>query len=174
MFSIRQSYYAENLVLPPRCVVCDSEHAELTSYVQEHFPIPIPGFGGFHRQTQVALPYCRYHADAFRFRFRALRIIQYFFIACIFLCGIAGFALLDKKPAPHPLGIPLVTVSMICLFILLPASLVVRGFMYDAFFICRPNGIHVKSKHPHFLKQIQNAGDSLPANSEEDELGAGV
>ena len=98
-FHSKKTYYAEGLTLPTHCAVCDSEGAEPFSYVQGHFPIAIPGFGGVHQQTHVSIPYCKYHTDAFRFRFRVLQILQFLIIPIMFGCLFWGFALQDQNPA---------------------------------------------------------------------------
>jgi hypothetical protein len=151
------TYYAEGLMLPTHCAVCDSDDAEPFSYVQGHFPIAIPGFGGIHRQTHVSIPYCKYHAEAFQFRFRVLQVLQFLIIPVIFGCLFWGFALEDQnRGAKQGWNIPL-TIGMFSFFILLPATLIARQFMYDAFFYVRPGCIQVKSKHPQFLDRLTTA-----------------
>jgi MFS family permease len=144
---------------PTQCVVCDCENAQLVQYLQAHFPIPvpIPGFGGIgiFRRSDAWLPYCEAHAAAFKRRFRALTIIQN--VIAVFAIGfvIWGVILSDEKHGGGegwnlPFGI-----GVFCLCILLPASLIVRSYLYDAYFQVRASKIVVKSRHPRFLERLR-------------------
>src|SRR3954469_17819735 len=63
------------LILPRICVVCGRPSDELVQYTQDSVPIVLPGVG-FVRTAQVAVPYCKLHAAAFRQRFANLRRVQ--------------------------------------------------------------------------------------------------
>jgi hypothetical protein len=150
-------------VFPSRCVVCDSEDAELVTYTQEHFPVPIPFFGGLHTRSHAELPYCKYHADAFRFRFRVLQITQYAVIATALPCLYAGFVMQeDAQKGNDWLANVLLALAITCLAVVLPVSLVVRRLMYDAFFRYGPNHVQVTSKYPHFVARMREVNGLTP------------
>jgi hypothetical protein len=160
-FHFEQTYHAEHINLPDHCAVCDAEHAEPFNYVQGHFPIAIPGFGGVHTQTHVAIPYCKYHADAFHFRFRVLGILQYVIIAIGIVSFYWGFILQDQQGAKNSEMNVQIIFGFICFCPLLPGSLLLRRFLYDAFFVVRPGYVQIKSKYPHFLERITEANPWL-------------
>lgn len=165
-FGTDKTYDAGNMVMPTRCAVCDCEEAEPFTYVQGHYPIAVPGFGGVYRSTTVTIPYCKYHADAFRFRFRVLEITQYAIIAIGFACLYAGFAMEGRKPAADQGFNAVSLVGVFCFVILLPGSLIVRRYMYDAFFLVRPGWVEVRSKYQYFLDNLCAVNEPTAASED--------
>jgi hypothetical protein len=166
VFHVSQELEANRMVLPTRCIVCDREGAEPVSYVQGHFPVPIPAFGGVYTSTHVILPYCEFHAASFRLRFRILRFVQYAIIAVAFICVNVGFALEREEPEAEQGFNALSGFGVFCIAILLPGSLIVRRLMYDAFFRVKQGHVLVTSKHQHFLDRL-NALNVCPSDDEQ-------
>jgi hypothetical protein len=146
--------------IPMRCAVCDSEQARLFEYTQEHFPIPIL-YVSFHTRTNVVLPYCAYHWDAFQSRFRSLRIVQYALIVGFFGTIAPGFFLMENVPGKERLGGALFIIGVICL-VALPITLIVRHFFYDAFFRHKEAGLQISSKHKTFIENLKTANQHIP------------
>jgi len=137
-FGFDQTSNAEMIVQPTRCLVCHCEGALPFTYIQGHFPIPIPGFGGVYRQTTVTVSYCRQHAEAFQTRFRVLEGCQYAIIVISLACFYAGFILEDRNEGAGNGWKYLVGAGAEGMAGLLPATLVVRRHLYDALFTVRP------------------------------------
>jgi hypothetical protein len=149
--------YEGTLVIPMRCAVCDGEEAELFTYDQGHFPIPIPGFGGVYRRTTATIPYCSRHLAAFHTRFRILTFLQYAVIGIGFPFMYWGLILTDENHGGNEGWNWQLSIGVICFCILLPASLIVRGKLYDAFFRVRPDGIEIRSNYRQFIKNLYEA-----------------
>lgn len=148
------------MVLPRRCVVCDSPDAELHSYVQEHIPLVVPLLA-VHRRTPVVLPYCAAHAREFHRRFRILRNVQRAMVG-IFFGGVIAAIVVEKQPAMSAVLPILIWASLISLF-LLPITVVVRRFLYDAFFRHRGGGVEVSSSYAVFIERLREANGLAPA-----------
>jgi hypothetical protein len=147
-------------VFPQHCAVCDGEDAALVQYTQGHFPVPIPFFGGIYTQTPAELPYCKYHAEAFRHRFFVLKATQYAVIAVALPCLYAGLFLNDHGEAQNRwLAGVLVAVAVVGLAVILPLSLVARRLMYDAFFRVYQSHMVISSKHPQFIARLREVNE---------------
>lgn len=150
---------AAKLQMPQRCIVCDSPDAELHSYVQDHVPMILPWVAVFQR-TPAVLPYCAQHAAAFQRRFSILRYVQWTLIA-IFAGGVVAAAVAeDRGGIPDDVSTIMVVLSMSALF-LLPVTVIVRRFLYDAYFKHRGDGLRVSSHYVVFIERLRAANGLL-------------
>jgi hypothetical protein len=153
---------ASKFRMPHNCVVCGTDVSPLFSYTQDHLPLVGPGIG-LVRTTQVAIPYCAEHREAFQRRFRRLRIAQGVVYAVLVICGFTIFfepVRLSFGWDPKPGLVSGVFGGVLFLFLLV-TIFGIKPFLYDVFIKRSGNRIRIKSRSGVFIQRIIEANQAI-------------
>ena len=148
--------------MPHKCVVCGTDVSSLFSYTQDHLPLIGPGFG-LVSTTQVSLPYCEEHANAFQHRFRKLRIAQGIVFVMLVICAFTIFfepvrLAFGWRPEPGPISY--VFGGMLFLFLVV-TIFCIKPFLYDVFIKRSGNRMRINSRSAVFIKNVIDANQTI-------------
>lgn len=153
---------AEAFQMPHKCVICGQEVSSLLSYTQDHVPIIVPGVA-WVRTTEVSLPYCEDHADAFQQRFRTFRIFQGVVYVILLVAVFTIFFPPVRKLFGWGLDPGVVSnIVIIALFLCLVITIFcIKPFLYDAFISQSGNRLRIRSRSPIFIKNVIESNRSI-------------
>ncbi len=148
--------------MPHKCVVCGTDVSALFSYTQDHLPLVGPGVG-LVRTTQVAIPYCAEHRDAFQTRFRKLRIAQGAVYLVLLICAFTIFfepARVSFGWGPTPGPVSGVFGGVLFLFLVI-TIFCIKPFLYDVFVKRSGNRLRITSRSNVFLRNVIEANQTI-------------
>jgi hypothetical protein len=143
----------EALLLPERCVVCDSPKIIWVDYTQYNAPIVLPFLAVTSGVTNVNLPYCSEHATRLRRRLFWLRASQVIpavlFIATVFFLS-SGYG--PKLTDDHLWLLPVTLCPLLAWF--LGSLWIIRPRVYDVTISFRLNCFYLRSKSTLFIDRV--------------------
>lgn len=144
--------HANDVRIPPVCVVCGREATQWIDYQQDHRPITLPGVA-FLTWTDVRIPYCEIDGLEFQKRFKILRAVQSVLYIVVLVTG--GMWLFTEEGMDLGITRDVATLSGICAgigFLTLVATIfVIKPRLYDVFINHTASGLRVSCKSTEFI-----------------------